>query len=134
METLIESYWPTILTLGALGGLLLLQLLVADVAGILQRHTPGTQVAADHGNFLFRAVRAHANTNESVSIFVLLVAFALFVSGSPAAVNGSAVGYLIGRIGHMCCYYANVKLLRSVFFAVSLFGLFGLLAAGLRGL
>lgn len=134
METLIELYWPTILTLGAIGGLLLVQLLVVDVAGILRRHAPGTQVAADHGDFLYRAVRAHANTNESVSIFILLVAFDLFVTASPPWVNGASICYLIGRIGHMGSYYANLKLPRSLFFAVSLFGLFGLLGAGLRGL
>lgn len=130
METILESYGLTIMTVGAIGGLLLIQLLVVDFAGITGGHAPGTPVSVDHEKFLFRAVRAHANTNESVASFVLLVLFALLMSAPANWVNGSCVLYLVGRVGHMCCYYANIKILRSVFFGASLIGLLALLGAG----
>ena len=130
MEAVLSTYTPTVLATGITGGLLLLQLLIVDVAGIFSRHIPGTSVQAEHENFLFRATRAHANTNESVSSFMLLVLFAVVSSASPTWLNNLSVLYVVGRIGHMCFYYANMKLLRSVSFAVSLLALFGILGLG----
>ena len=130
METVLSTYSLTVLAIGIIGGLLLLQILIVDVAGIVSRHTPGTPVKAEHKYFLFRASRAHANTNESVSSFILLVLFAVVTSASPTWVNSLSVLYVVGRIGHMCFYYANMKILRSVSFAVSLLALFGILVSG----
>jgi len=127
VEDFLSTYTPTVLAVGITGGLLLLQLLIVDVAGIISRHTPGTPVLAEHENFLFRATRAHANTNESVSSFMLLVLFAVASSASPTWLNYLSVLYMAGRIGHMCFYYANMKILRSVSFAISLIALFGIL-------
>lgn len=131
MSELPSVYGPAVLALGAAGGLLLLQLVVADVAGIRAGHVPGAPVATDHASFLFRAVRAHANTNESVAAFVLLLLFAMLSSASPAWVNGLAWVWVGARAAHSAFYWADVRVMRSVAFGVSLTALVALLAIGL---
>ena len=131
MTELTASYGSTILAFGVVGGLLLLQLIVADVVAMVGGHTPGTSVEESHDAFLFRAVRAHANTNESVAAFLLLGVFAMLVSASPAWVNGLAWTYVIARVGHMAMYYADLRPLRSLCFTVGLVALLGLLVVGL---
>lgn len=130
MQTWLTPYVPTVLAIGATGGLLLVQLLILDLAGIKARHRPGTPVEADHSNFLFRATRAHANTNESIAGFILLALFAVLSAAPPAWLNTLSWVYVMARIVHMLCYYAGIQLLRSVSFAVGLVALFGMLAVG----
>jgi uncharacterized MAPEG superfamily protein len=127
MENVLNDYIPAVASIGVIGGLLLLQLLVADVIGILKKHVPGTPVPADHQSLLFRAHRAHANTNESVAAFLALTLFALAVSATPSWLNTLCLAYVVGRVGHMACYYANLKLLRSIFFALGTLALIGIL-------
>lgn len=131
MESTADMYAPAILSLGVIAGLMLIQMLVVDVIGIRAKHVPGAPVPADHDNLLFRATRAHANTNESIAVFILLLLFCMISSASPAWVNGLAWTYLAGRAGHMLCYYANLKLARSMAFGVSLVALIGLLVVGI---
>lgn len=130
MELLLEAYKPAVMAVGAVGLLLLVQLLVADVLGIAMKHVPGTPVAPDHGSILFRAHRAHVNTNESVAAFILGVLFCLALSAPAQWLNGLCWLYVFGRAGHMLCYYCNIKMLRSVFFGTSLLALFGMFALG----
>ena len=130
MQHWLTPYVLTIWAMGAMGGLLLVQLLVLDLAGLKARHRPGTPVEPDHGNFLFRATRAHANTNESIAGFILLGFFGV-LSGAPAGwLNTLSWIYVLARITHMLCYYAGVHLLRSLSFGVGLAALFGMLIAG----
>jgi uncharacterized MAPEG superfamily protein len=131
MESLLTNYMPAIASFGIIGGLLLVQLLVADIIGILNKQTPGTPIPADHSKLLFRAHRAHANTNESVAVFIALTLFAIAVSAPPSWLNTLCLVYIAGRLGHMLCYYANLKLLRSVFFGIATLALVGILAVGL---
>ncbi|MCG3864494.1 MULTISPECIES: MAPEG family protein [unclassified Photobacterium] len=119
-------YKMTIWVIGSVGLLLLLQLIVLDIAILSQKHIPGFTIEANHECFLFRANRALANSNESLGIFIVFVLFALFSQPIAHWINGFAVVYLFGRIGHMLCYYFNMKILRSIFFVVSLLGLIGL--------
>ena len=128
MNAMLLPYASTLLALVAVAGLLLLQLLVADIVGLTRRHVPGTPVEADHRNFHFRATRAHANTNESIAAFVLLVVAGLLAGASPGWLNGLAWTYVAARSAHMSFYYLGWHLPRSVAFAVSLFALFGLVA------
>jgi uncharacterized MAPEG superfamily protein len=112
-----EPYKITILVIGLAGLILFLQLIVVDVMGIKARHTPGHAIPADHSDFFFRASRTLSNTNESVAI--------------PQWLNISAVVYLVGRIAHMLFYYSNLKLCRSISFAVSLIGLLAMFVLGM---
>jgi len=127
MENLLTIYLPTIVSFGILGGMLLVQLVVADVLGIVGKHEPGAPIPTDHSKLLFRAHRAHANTNESVAAFIALTLFALAVSATPSWLNTLCQLYIAARLGHMVCYYLNLKILRSIIFAVSLLSLFGIL-------
>ena len=63
---LFEPYNITVLVSGLTGLMMLIQILVADVAAIKAQHIPGYPVKPGHDSFLFRAARAHANTNESI--------------------------------------------------------------------
>ncbi len=130
MESIIEMYASAIWSMGATAGLLLVQMLVVDVVGIRAKHVPGAPVAADHNNLLFRVTRAHANTNESIGVFILVLLFGMASSAAPSWVNGLAWVYVAGRVGHMLCYYANLKLVRSIAFGISLVALIGLLVVG----
>ena len=129
MHSWLVPYQSTVFAMLATATLLLVQLLVLDLAGIKAKHVPGTPVPADHTSFLFRAARAQANTNESVAAFILLAVVAMFTSASSTWTNASAWVYVGGRLGHMLCYYADLRVARSVAFALSLAALLSLLLA-----
>lgn len=131
MHELLYPYSATVLAMGVTAGLMLIQMLVADTAAIRAGHVPGAPVPTDHGNFLFRATRAHANTNESVAAFALLALFGIFTAATASWLNGLAWCYVGGRAGHMLCYYFDQRLARSAFFTVSLLALVGMLVVGL---
>jgi uncharacterized MAPEG superfamily protein len=129
-----ESLMPYGSSLAAwivVGGAYLVQTLVADLAMVRARHTPGMPIASGHGDFLFRASRAHANTNESLAAFVVLSLAAMLLGASPAWTNGFGWGFALARVGHMLAYYADQRLFRSVAFAVGFACLLGLLIVGL---
>ncbi|WP_299775732.1 MAPEG family protein [uncultured Pseudoteredinibacter sp.] len=125
-----DAYSMTVLVMGLMAALSFAQLLILDVAGLKGRHKPGHPIEVDQSSFLFRAFRSHANTNESVAIFILLAMFGIFSAASPNWLNNSAALYLLGRLLHMLFYYSNYSLARSVAFGLSLFGLAGMLIAG----
>lgn len=131
MENLLTDYTPAIASFGIIGGLLLVQLVVADIIGIANKHAPGAPIPADHSKLLFRAHRAHANTNESVAAFIALTLFAIAISAPAFWLNVLCLVYIVGRLGHMLCYYANLKLLRSVFFGIATLALVGILGLGI---
>lgn len=127
----IEPYKITLLVMGLAGLIFFIQLVILDVIGLKTKHTPGHPISADHNDFLFRVSRALSNTNESVAIFILFVAFSILSSANPVWLNISAIVYLAGRIAHMLFYYSNLKLLRSISFVVSLIGLMAMFVVGI---
>ncbi len=131
MEAVMENYLPTLWAFGAMGGMMLLQILVIDVISIRRHHPPGTAVNSDHADALFRATRVLGNTNESIAIFILLSVFAVMSAAAPNWVNGLVWLYVVARTAHMLFYYLNLKILRSVAFSFVLVALAGLLLAGL---
>ncbi len=128
----LTPYESGILALGLLGLLHLVQLVVADVVAIAQKHTPGTPVEQRHEVFLFRAVRAHANTMESLGAATIGAVFAIARQAPPETVNALLWGFLALRVGHMVAYYADWRIPRSVFFGLGLVALFVLFGTGLR--
>ena len=118
MSELIAPYSSSVLALGLLGFLYLVQLLVADLVAIRRGHVPGTPVSGGHEDLLFRATRAHANTTESIGAVILLSAFAILVRADPAWVNFSLGAFLGLRLLHMLAYYLDWRVLRSVAFAL----------------
>jgi uncharacterized MAPEG superfamily protein len=128
---IIEPYKLTVLVLGLTGLLFWIQLAVIDVIGIKEKHTPGFLIEQSHNSFIFRAHRALANSNESIGILILLTLFAILSSANPAWLNGFSIAYLVGRIAHMSFYYLNLKLLRSVAFAISFIALLGMFIVGI---
>mgnify|MGYP000341982538 CR=1 FL=1 len=122
----IEMYDITVLAIGIVGLLSLVQLLVADILAIKQKHTPGYPISPDHESFLFRATRAHSNLNESIAIFVLFALFGILSSCSPYWLNTFSSIYLVSRILYMSLYYANLKLARSAVFGLSIISLLGM--------
>jgi uncharacterized MAPEG superfamily protein len=131
MAEWLLPYDLTVYAFGAMGGLLLLQVLVSDAVSIAGRHPPGVPVAPDHASLLVRVHRAHANTNETLAGFVLLALFAVASAADPAWLNGCSAAYVASRVAHMACYYAGWKLMRSVSFGLSLVALVGILVVGL---
>jgi uncharacterized MAPEG superfamily protein len=125
------AYLPLALAMGAMGFLLLVQMLVLDVAGIRAKHVPGTPVPSDHKLFLFRATRAHANTNETIAAFILIGLFAMFSHASPGPLNVAAWVYVAARVGHMTCYYMDLRMARSVCFGLGLVALWAMLVIAL---
>jgi len=130
MQDWLLPYATTVWMLGLMGILMLVQLSVLDVAGIRAGHVPGSPVTGDHGQFFFRAARAHANTNESIAIFMLAALFGIILHASPRWLNGAAVVFVAARGAHMLCYYGNVPLARSGAFVVAFIALIVMLAAG----
>ena len=128
------AYQATLWAMALMALLFLVQLLVADVAGIRARHRPGTPIDPDPDRFLFRAARAHANTNESIGGFALLAVVAMLSGATPQWVCGLSWLYVAGRVAHMLCYYANLGVARSISFGIALLALFGLGACSLLSL
>ena len=85
IDEVLDTYQATIYSLGAVATLMLVQLLVIDLIGIRHKHEPGMPVSPDHSDFLFRATRALGNTNESISIYIILVIFCILSGASPPA-------------------------------------------------
>ncbi|MEM9175588.1 MAG: MAPEG family protein [Myxococcota bacterium] len=126
----LDAYSTTIVCLGLGGALLVVQLLVVDVAGLRRHHPPGMPVEPDPGDFLFRAVRAHANTNESIAAFTLLALFDVLVGADSGWTNGLTVTWIVARTAHMLCYYAGWANARSASFAIAALALVGLAVHG----
>lgn len=129
--SVLENYPALVSAIGALTLLHIIQFLIVDATGILTKHTPGTTIEADHNNFLFRASRVFANTNETIAIFMLASSFCVLVSAPAVATGVAAWAYVVARILYAICYYANLKLMRSVIFGVSLVSLIALLSIGI---
>jgi uncharacterized MAPEG superfamily protein len=110
-----------------LAALVLAQVLVADVAGVRAKHVPGMPVTGGHGDFHFRAVRAHANTNESLPVLVLLMLLAVLLRADPRWTGYALWAFAAARAAHMVCYYLDLRTARSVAFGVGLFAQFVLL-------
>ncbi|TMP34240.1 MAPEG family protein [Pseudoalteromonas rubra] len=131
MTELLVPYQLTILVLGLTGGLFLIQLAIVDIIAIKQKHPPGVAVTQDPQTLLFRSNRVFANSNETVGILLLVVLFAVFSGTHPGWLNGLAVTYLLSRVGHMVCYYLDLKLLRSISFGVCYLSLLAIFISGM---
>lgn len=129
MEILPE-YQNSVLALGAVAILMLVQLIAADVVGIKNKHIPGAAIPSDHKILLFRASRTVANTNESIGVFIAAFVFAVWSEASPAWVAYSAWGFFTARAIYAVFYYANLQTLRSVSFAFVMLSLLSLVASG----
>jgi len=105
-------------------------LLIADFVGIRLKHIPGSTIPSDHSNFLFRASRVVADTNETIAIFILAIIFCVFSSASPQSVAFISWIFFILRFCYAVCYYCNLKILRSVVFGISLLALIALIVIG----
>lgn len=126
MPDAILPYAPVAGALLAVGVLCLVQALIADVAGMRAAHVPGTPITGGHDDFLFRATRAQANTNESLGTFILLALAVVGLGASPAWANALVWIFVAARLGHMLTYYLDLRPARSACFAVGLVALIGL--------
>lgn len=131
MSELFAAYQGVICSLGLLAALMIVQMLVVDFTAIRRKHEPGMPVTEGHSSFLFRAVRAHGNSNESLPTFLLITAFAVAVGANAHWLNTLACVFVAARAGHMLCYYANWQILRSVSFGIGLLAMIGMLVVGL---
>ena len=127
MPEVLLAYHSTLVACAALAGLLMTQVLVADLAGIRAKHVPGMPIADGHASFLFRSARALANTNETLGLFLLLVGLALAFGAAAKWVDLCAWIYVAARLGHMTSYYARRGLARSIAFGIGLGAQFALL-------
>jgi uncharacterized MAPEG superfamily protein len=127
MTEALLAYQSTLVACAALAVLIMVQVLVADFASIKAKHVPGMPVTEGHGSFLFRASRALGNTNETLGLFLLLVALAVVFGARAQWVGVLAWVYVAGRAGHMAFYYARKGFARSISFGVSLGAQFALL-------
>jgi uncharacterized MAPEG superfamily protein len=118
----------------SVGGLLLVQAVVADVAGIRAKHTPGMPVTSGHSDFLFRAVRAQANSLENLPAFIVLSLAAMLLGASPQWAGGLAWTFAGARMAHMAAYYSDVRTARSIAFALGFLSLIGMLVIALRAI
>lgn len=127
---MLQTYGLAIAALGYISALMLVQILVSDVLGIAKKHTPGTPVRADHSDALFRASRTVGNTNESIAVFICALLFCI-LSSAPAGYTAVAAWFFVAcRTLYALFYYANLKVLRSVSFGLSLFALGALVVIG----
>lgn len=110
-----------------LAALILVQTLVQDFAGIKAKHVPGMPVTTGHSDFHFRAVRAHANTNEQLPVWILLVVLAVLLGADAKWAATAAWTFTLARLGHMTFYYLDQRLARSAAFGLGLLAQFALL-------
>lgn len=129
-----HAYYWTLAAMAVMGGLMLVQILVVDYAGIRARHLPGAPVPVDHGNILFRATRAHANTNESIAVFILLAVVGILAGARAEWLAWLTWIYVGARLLHMLFYYANMGWQRSTAFGVGLAALLGMFGVAVTAL
>ena len=127
MAEVALAYHSTLVAGAVLAALFLVQVLVADVAGMRVKHVPGMPVTDGHASFHFRAVRALGNTNETLGLFLLLAALALAFGADVKWTAILAWIYVVARAGHMAFYYARMGLARSIAFGLGLAAQAGLL-------
>ena len=120
-------YHSTLVACAVLSGLLMIQVLVADLASMKEKHVPGMPVTSGHASFHFRAVRALGNTNETLPLFLLLAGLALLLGANAQWTNALAWVYVAARAGHMAFYYARIGMARSIAFGISLGAQFALM-------
>ena len=118
MLELMLPYQGLLSASAVLAALMLAQLLIADVAGMRAKHVPGMPVTGGHGDFHFRATRAHANTNENLPVQVLLIVVAVLLAANPRWAAAAAWAFTAARAGHMAFYYFDLRLARSIAFGV----------------
>jgi uncharacterized MAPEG superfamily protein len=120
-------YHSTLVACAVLSGLLMIQVLVADLASMKEKHVPGMPVTSGHASFHFRSVRALGNTNETLPLFLLLAGLALLLGANAQWTNALAWVYVAARAGHMTFYYARIGMARSIAFGISLGAQFALM-------
>jgi len=128
---IISSHTYTVYAIGSLAFLMLVQLLIADFVGIRAKHIPGSIIPSDHSNFLFRASRVVANTNESIAIYILATIFCVLSNASPEATAFTAWAFVFARLCYAVCYYSDLRIMRSVIFGLSLLTIVAQLVIGL---
>ena len=134
MPEFLVPYGSALTAFVILGGLYLVQALVADVVGIRAGHVPGLPVTSGHGDLLFRTTRAQANTNENLPIFLLVSVSAMLLGASVVWTNRLVWAFALARAAHMVAYYADVRLLRSAMFGIGTFALIGLFVVAVGAL
>ena len=126
MADFLARYSSVFGAYAAMAILFLVQVLVADLASVRSGHVPGTAVTGGHDSFLFRATRAHANTNENLTFFLLASLAAIFSGASPRWAAVFAWCFVTGRFVHMVAYYTDLRTVRSAAFAAGLIATAGL--------
>jgi uncharacterized MAPEG superfamily protein len=127
MSEALLAYHSTLLACTTLAGLIMVQVLIADLASMKVKHVPGMPVTDGHASFHFRSVRALGNTNETLGLFLLLAALAIALGTNAQWTNIFAWTYVAARAGHMTFYYLRQGLLRSLSFGLGLGAQFALL-------
>jgi uncharacterized MAPEG superfamily protein len=127
MAEAFVAYHSTLFAGVVLAVLLMVQVLVADLAGMKAKHVPGMPVVDGHASFHFRSVRALGNTNETLPLFLLLAGLALALGANVQWTNALAWVYVAARAGHMAFYYARIGMARSIAFGFSLGAQFALM-------
>lgn len=120
MSEMLAPYAGLLTASFVLAVLVLIQVLMQDFAGIKAKHVPGMPVTAGHRDFHFRAVRAHANTNENLPLWLLTVVLAVALGANPAWTANAAWLFAAARLGHMTFYYLDQGLARSISFGLGL--------------
>lgn len=134
MLELLLPYHSVLSAAAVLAALVIAQVLVADVAAMQAKHVPGMPVTAGHGNFHFRATRAHANTNENLPVQALLTVLVVLLAANPRWAAGAAWAFTAARAGHMFFYYLDLRLARSIAFGAGLAAQLALLIVCLMAL
>lgn len=123
----LEAYATTAWLLAAMAFVTVVQVLVADVARVRARHTPGVAINTGPSDFVWRADRAHANTLENLPPFVVAVLAAVLVGADADAVAIAAGVFVAARVVHMLAYYRGLPLIRTAGFVAGLIAIGGLL-------
>jgi uncharacterized MAPEG superfamily protein len=134
MQEFLLPYASALTALLALAVLMLIQFAVADFTGIRAGHVPGTPVGGGHDSFLFRATRAHANSNENLPLLLLLALLCILLGASAQWTANWLWVYFAARAAHMALYYADLRNPRSAAFVVGTVAQLGLLALAVMAL
>jgi uncharacterized MAPEG superfamily protein len=118
MAEYLVAYHSVAAACVVLGGLLVVQLVVLGIANHRDPHVPGMPVTDGHGNFFFRAARAHANLLENLPAFLLLTGAAVVLGADPRWTSYAAWAFAVARVLHSLCYYADKRSARSAMFGL----------------
>lgn len=112
-QLFLEPYYWSSLAIAVMLALYIAQIIVGDLAQDAANHPAGAPPTGNQDSFLFRAMRAPANSLENIPFFIFLIMMCILTEAHSGLTNTLAILAMISRSIHMAAYYADKRYIRG---------------------